>query len=115
MKTDAKVRKLCKCYDFVWATRRVAEEGVPVSYMLRKKPNDALPSSGWLSLSKEDEDGIVSAEEIQMISLERVLAHSPAIAEHLHLPPGSHLQLRADGRFALIHSEPIQSPHPTTL
>ena len=100
--SDTKVRNLCKRYDFVWATRRVAEDGVPVAHMLRKESNDALPSSGWFSLSRDDEDGIESPEEIQMISLERVLAHSPAVVEHLHLPPGSQLQLQDDGRFALI-------------
>jgi hypothetical protein len=102
MKTASELRKLCDRYNFVWATRRVAEDGAPVSCMLRKNPNNALPSSGWFFLSKEDEDGIESAEDIQMCSIERVLSHSPAVAAYLHLPPGSRLEAHPEGMFSLV-------------
>ena len=98
---SAQIRKLCDKYDFVWATHRVVK-GAPVTWMLRKEPNEALPSSGWLFLSRHDERGVESAEEIEMITLERVLIHSPRVAEHLHLPAGSQLSIQPDGSFSQV-------------
>ena len=102
MKTDKEIRELCKRYDFIWATRRVADGGFCVSRMLRRKPNPLLPSSGWFFLSQEDELGVESAEDIQLCTLERVLKHSPMVADYLHLPSGSLLQANSEGMFTLV-------------
>jgi hypothetical protein len=101
MKTEIEIQKLCDAYNFIWATRRVAEERAPVSRMIRKKPNKLLPSSGWFFLSSSDEENIESADEIQLCSIERVLEHSPVVADYLHLPPGSQLHAELNGTFTV--------------
>jgi hypothetical protein len=100
--TEDEITKLCTRYNFVWATRGVSDGTAHVACMLRKDPNRALPSSGWLFLGREDLCGVDSPEDLKMISIERVLQHSPEVADYLCLPPGSRVEKRSDGLFEVL-------------
>lgn len=100
--TDAELQRLRDRYDFVWATRRVLRQDEPITYMLRQKPNKLLPNSGWFFLSRKDEAGIESAEDIEMCSIERIVTRCPEVVPFLHLPPGSRLASESGGTFVVV-------------
>ena len=84
-----------KSFGFVYVSNSVILDRRPVTVMFREDPDPKLPFSGWCFICGEKG----SPTDIDLYSVESLLAADPSVAGFLDAPVGSRFVRTEDGRF----------------
>ena len=82
-------------FGFVYVSNSVILDRRPVMAMFRRDPNPDLPSSGWCFLCSEKGD----PTDIDLYSVESLLAADPSVEPFLDAPVGSSFVRKQAGVF----------------
>ena len=84
------------------ASAYIMQDGKPVGFMYREKPEEEL-DSGWRFLSGEEDDAYLDNEDnYGVYDIEAVILVDPAIKQYLKLPYGAELERKNDHFIELI-------------
>jgi hypothetical protein len=95
-----------KRFGFVYVSNSVILDRRPVVAMFRQDPNPDLPFSGWCFLCGEKGD----PEDIDLYSVESLLAADPSLEPFLDEPIGSSFARTPDGTFEPESDEDEDEP-----
>lgn len=85
------------------ATDKITVDGLPVGWMYREEPHNAL-DNGWRFFSgTEDQDYIDNLDNTCVFNTNTIANYDPAIIPYLDLPVGTELERRMDHSFMIVN------------
>src|SRR5688572_10990105 len=90
-----------KNFGLVFASNFVVLDRHPVTEMFRNEPDPDIPYSGWCFVTGEEEKD----EDIDLYSVESLLAADPSVEPFLFEPVGTRLRRTEEGTFERVPFE----------
>jgi hypothetical protein len=90
-----------KNFGLVFVSNFVMRNRHPIVEMFRTEPNPLIPFSGWCFLSGEEE----KEEDLDLYSVQSLLAADPTVVPFLDAPVGSHFRRKDYGAFEPVTDE----------